>query len=248
MTMEITFLTTSTISDIQVTQSRCIKKFFPDSEHVIIDGNKSFPKVWYEWLDVVKDSESDWFIHIDEDCFITSPDEILKLIEEMKSGGYDIAGSPDGYNEFYRHGNHMAINSFFMVLNKSVIDTWHNRTGNCPQFKKDWIEEYPFERHGDSHFIYNVKLLDGYHTWVPYSEPYYGFLWVLKQKGLKFKYIEPVFNPTFSTTDLLNGTVKHMWFQRQRKSVKVVSAAHTISNKDRFDGMLLYINHLLLSN
>ena len=33
--MKITFVTTSTFSDVQKTQSECIKKWFPNSEHII---------------------------------------------------------------------------------------------------------------------------------------------------------------------------------------------------------------------
>jgi len=63
--MTITFYTTSTLSDIQITQSKCIKKFFPESDHVIIDGRGGWFSIWYKWLDISKDKVSDWYIHID---------------------------------------------------------------------------------------------------------------------------------------------------------------------------------------
>ena len=70
--MKIVFFTTSTFSDIQETQSKCIEKFFPESEHIKIDGRYGWFQIWYEWLNLAKNNYADWYIHIDEDCFISS--------------------------------------------------------------------------------------------------------------------------------------------------------------------------------
>lgn len=45
--MKITFFTTTTFSDIQKTQSECIKKNFPDSDHLLIDGRGGWFNIWY---------------------------------------------------------------------------------------------------------------------------------------------------------------------------------------------------------
>lgn len=109
--MKIVFFTTSTFSDIQELQSACIRKFFRESHIVKFDGRSGWFTVWYQWLDFAKSYEADWYVHIDEDCFITSADEIHNLIQYMTDNNYDIAGPPDGHFE-YRSGNHMALNSF----------------------------------------------------------------------------------------------------------------------------------------
>ena len=236
----ITFFTTSTFSDIQETQSKCVGKYFPDSEHVLIDGRKGWFDIWYKWLELAKGKDSEWFIHLDEDCFITSNVEILNIIKFMEENGYDIAGCPDGHHE-YRSGNHMAINSFFMIVNKTCVDKWVNRS-SVPQFKKEWIEEYPFTKSNSTHYEYNMEFGSSGKPlgviWKPGTEPYYDFMWVLKDNGLKFKYLEPIFDKEFQTTNLLNNTVIHMWHQRERWSKNIVSSAHTMPNKLRYDGVI----------
>jgi hypothetical protein len=238
--MKLTFFTTSTFSDIQEAQSNCIKKYFPDSEHILIDGRSGWFSIWYKWLELSKGIQSDWYIHIDEDCFITSNVEILNLIQYMIDNKIDIAGPPDGHFE-YRSGNHMAFNSFFMVMNRRCIDSWSNRR-NIPQFKKEWIEEYPYEKKNHSHYEWNMEYGSSGKPlgmiWKPETEPYYDFMWVLKESGCRFHYLEPSFGEEFQTTNLLNGEVIHMWHQRERWQDRIVSPLHKMTNKMRFDGIL----------
>jgi hypothetical protein len=245
--MKIVFFTTSTFSDIQEVQTACIRKFFPESHHVKFDGRRGWFTVWYQWLDFAKTYEADWYVHIDEDCFITSREEIENLIQFMIDNKYDIAGPPDGHFE-YRSGNHMAFNSFFMIMNRNCIDAWWNKTV-IPQFKNEWIEEYPYEKKNHSHYEYNMEFGSSGKPlgtiWKPETEPYYDFMWVLKESGLNFHYLEPVFGQEFQTTNLLNGTIIHMWHQRERLIDNIVSTLHKISNKQRFDGVIEKIKQLL---
>ena len=238
--MKITFFTTTTYSDIQIKQSECIKRNFPNSQHILIDGRNGWFTVWYSWLNYAKNIESEWYIHIDEDCFINSDIEILKLINFMKENNYDISGPPDGHFE-YRSGNHMALNSFFMIMNKKVIDTWHNRT-SIPQFKKEWIEDYPFQKKNHSNYNYNMEFGSSGKPlsviWKPETEPYYDFMWVLKDNRINFNYLDPVFGEEFQTTNLLNNTIIHMWHQRDRLVNNIVSPLHKIPNRSRFDGVI----------
>lgn len=232
------FYTTSTFSDIQEIQSEQIKKHFPDSTHIKIDGRGNWFDVWYSWLEQEHDSE--WVIHIDEDCFINSPNLINRTIEYMEMSGHNIAGCPDGFHH-YRSGNHMALNSFFMIVNRKCIDNWRNR-GEIPQFKKEWIQPYKFEKHNSSHYNYDMQFGSSgkpvHEIWVPNSEPYYDFMWVQKEAGVKFLYLEPVFNEEFQTTDLLGGTVQHLWHQRERHIGQIVSSVHTMPNNERYDGFI----------
>lgn len=238
--MKIVFFTTSTFSDIQETQTACIRKLFPESNHVKFDGRRGWFTVWYQWLDFAKSYQADWYVHIDEDCFLTSREEIEKLIQFMTENEYDIAGPPDGHFE-YRSGNHLALNSFFMIMNRKCIDSWNNRT-NTPQFKKEWIEEYPYEKKNHSHYEYNMEFGSSGKPlgiiWKPETEPYYDFMWVLKENGCKFHYLEPIFGQEFQTTNLLNNTIIHMWHQRERWQDRIVSPLHKMTNKQRFDGVI----------
>jgi hypothetical protein len=242
--MNITFLTTTTFSDVQEVQSSCIKKFFPESKHYLIDGRRGWFKIWYKWLEIANNIDSDWYIHIDEDCFVTSEKEIMDLIKYMVKNNYDIAGSPDGCHE-YRSGNHMAFNSFFMIMNRKCIETWVNRK-ELPQFKEEWIEEYPFTKNNTSTFNFDMTFgSEGPFKWYPGTEPYYDFMWVLKDNGIKFKYLEPLFGKELQTTNLLNDTVIHMWHQRERHIDRIVSSAHTIPNKQRYDLVIEKIKNII---
>jgi hypothetical protein len=241
--MTLTFFTTSTFSDIQQVQSATIKKLFPNSNHHLIDGRQGWFSIWYQWLEVARSIQSDWYIHIDEDCFVTSDDEILNLIEYMEKNNLDIAGCPDGHFE-YRSGNHLALNSFFMIMNRKCIDTWFSRI-EIPQFQKEWIEEYPYTKTNHSHYEYNMEFGSSGKPlgliWKPETEPYYDFMWVLKKSGCKFYYLEPHFGLEFQTTNLLNNTIIHMWHQRERWSNNIVSPLHKLPNKSRFDQVMMQI-------
>jgi len=245
--MKIVFFTTSTFSDIQELQSACIRKFFRESHIVKFDGRSGWFTVWYQWLDFAKSYEADWYVHIDEDCFITSADEIHNLIQYMTDNNYDIAGPPDGHFE-YRSGNHMALNSFFMIMNRKCIDSWNNRTAVC-QFKSEWIEEYPYEKKNHSHYEWDMEFGSSGKPlgliWKPETEPYYDFMWVLKEARCRFHYLEPVFGDEFQTTNLLNNTIIHMWHQRERWVDRVVSPLHKMTNKSRFDGVVQKIKSIL---
>jgi hypothetical protein len=246
--MKLTFLTTSTFSDVQETQSKCINKYFPNSEHILIDGRGGWFSIWYKWLEIAKEIDSDWFIHIDEDCFITSNEEIEKTIIDMENGGYDIAGPPDGYYE-YRGANPTAFNSFFMIVSKKCIETWFSKSEKIPQFKEEWIEEYLFEKKGGCNYDYDMEFGSSGKPvnliWKPNTEPYYDLFWVLKENNLKFKYLEPIFNDEFQTTNLLNNSIIHMWYQRQRFSNYIVSPIHKMPNRIRYDGMINKIKKLI---
>lgn len=227
------FVTTTTNSDIQITQGNQIDKFFPNSKRILVDGRTGWFTVWYQWIDECLKTDSNWFIHIDEDCFLKG-DEITNHIKFMEENGYDISGCPDGYHE-YRSGNHMAINSFFMIVNRKALLAWKDWKGEYPQFKKEWIEDYTYEKRNGSNYTYYQP----YHVWVPNTEPYYNFMWVLKESGIKFHYMNPGYDKDLSTTNLLNDTIIHAWHQRERWSGNNVSPTlHKYSNKERFDKII----------
>jgi hypothetical protein len=225
----LTFLTTTTWSDIQKYQGWSIDKWFPNSKRILIDGRTGWFSIWYKWIDEALKTNSEWFIHIDEDCFVFG-DKITETIQYMKENHYSIAGCPDGYHE-YRSGNHLALNSFFMIVHRSVLEKWINWKGEYPQFNKDWIEDYPYQKKNDS--VYTEY--QPWDRWVPNTEPYYNFMWVLKSYGVKFLYLEPGYEDELSLTTLLDGTIKHGWHSRDRWVDRIVSPLHKMTNKERFE-------------
>lgn len=223
----IVFVTTTLYSKWLDYQQKIIKNLFPDSDIIIIDGRGNWPNSWFYWIDEVKKSDKKYYIHIDEDFFITSKNELLKAIQKMEDDNIDLLGCPDGYHH-YRGANPVAINTFLMIgrvddikrLNTDlksanyqlgtydgVSFSWFNNLGI--KFKDDYKIDfnYPFEYQGGSNFQND-------------HEPYYAFLWSMKELGCKFDYLYPFFDERFkSTNPRLDPNSPdigiHMWYTRQ---------------------------------
>ncbi len=240
---EILFVTTTLYSKWLDYQQDIVKNFFPNSERIVVDGRKNWPKSWFYWIDEVKKSDKKYYIHIDEDFFITSKDEVLRAINKMELENLDLLGVPDGLHH-YRGANPVAINSFFMIgrldklklLDFSKIQFnytqrgWVNNYGlifkDC--YKKDWT--YKFKEIGSSNFNFE-------------QEPYYAFMWSMKEIGCKFDYLYPHFDDRFKSTnprlsDGSNDIGIHMWYTRNWDSDMDVWG---MKNKDRYSLVENYI-------
>ena len=237
---DILFCTTALFTKSLDYQKKQIDKFFPESEKIIIDGRYNWPMVWYEWIDKSLSSNKEWIIHIDEDCFILDNNLIFEEINKMIVNDFGISGCPDGNHE-YRSCNHMAINSFFMILRRETLLKWKSYLDSgkdFPQFKKEWLESYPFDIKNKSTIINFQK----WGSWERGSEPYYNFMWVLKEMGVKFNYMMPGFEYTNSCTTLLNGSIIHAWHLRQINESKIVSSLHNIENNKRYENIFKFLN------
>lgn len=254
---DIVFVTTSLYTKWLDYQSKIIKKLFPNSQHIIVDGRPSpsniWPNSWFYWIDEVKKSDKKYYIHLDEDFFITSKIELLKVIEKMESDNIDIIGCPDGYQHF-RGANPIAFNSFFMIgrvsdIKKIEIDfqkidfkiitpngidySWQNNYG------LSFIEEY---RIG---FNYQFKIQGG-SNFIVNQEPYYAFMWNMKDQGCKFEYLFPFFDDRFkSTNPRIDESSEdigiHMWYCREYNSNTII---HGVSNVERYNRVEKYIKEL----
>jgi len=110
---DIVFVTTTLYTKWLNYQKRIVKDLFPDSQHIIVDGRGNWPNSWFYWIDEVKKCDQKYFVHLDEDFFITSKDEFMKVFDKMESEGLDLVGCSDGYHHF-RQANPVAINTFLM--------------------------------------------------------------------------------------------------------------------------------------
>jgi len=220
-------------------QTKLIKNHFPNSQHIIIDGRKNWPYSWFYWINEIKKTECDYFIHVDEDFFLLSREELDKCIQKMEDDNIDIMGVPDGYHK-YRGANPVAINSFLMIGRRSILgninlddirfqynqlDGWINNKGL--KFKNDYKSDfkYPFNDREEHHNFYFEQ------------EPYYAFLWSLKENGAKIGYLFAHFDDRFkSTNPRLDESSPdigiHMWYTRQWNSTFDV---HGISNIERYN-------------
>lgn len=222
---DIVFVTTTLYTKWLKYQSDIIKKLFPNSEHIIVDGRGNWPNSWFYWIDYVKKSDKKYYIHIDEDFFITSKDELMKTIELMEIKNIDLIGCSDGYHHF-RGANPVAINTFLMIgrvddikkINIELKSLKYEYVFNGKdQF---WInnKNIIFKDKYKDDFEYNHKIQGG-KNYIDY-EPYYSFLWTMKEIGCKFDYLYPYFDEMFkSTNPRINENSLdigiHMWYTRQ---------------------------------
>ena len=79
---DILFVTTTLYTKWLSYQKELVKKHFPESEHIVIDGRNNWPYTWFHWLNHIKNTTSKWFVHLDEDCFLNSREELLDLIQK----------------------------------------------------------------------------------------------------------------------------------------------------------------------
>jgi len=236
---DIVFITTTLHSKWLDYQKDIIKNLFPESKHLIVDGRQNWPYAWFYWMNEIKGTEYKWFIHIDEDCFLSGREEIIKLIEKMEREDISLSAVSDGYHH-YRGANPVAINSFFMIgnvdhfnsLNFSLdaIEFWHQPEG----WRNSMGILYDEDKHKNN-FEY-IHEIHGGENYEYEQEPYYMVLWMLKEAGRKFYYLYPSFDEHFkSTNPRIDKDSKdiaiHMWYTRNWSSHMNV---HGLPNVERY--------------
>lgn len=248
---DIVFITTTLNSKWLQYSKALVSKFFPNSQHIIKDGSRNWPYAWFYWLEDIKHTDAKWFVHLDEDCFLTGREELINLISKMDSEDLTLSAVSDAYHH-YRGANPVAINSFFMVGNVShfndlqfdmenlnfwhTVDGWRNsREIIYDQNKHRFDFNYPHEKFGNGE---NCSYE---------QEPYYMILWMLKDKRRKFNYLYPHFDERFKSTNPRiskdsSDICIHMWYTRQWNSSMDV---HGLPNISRYETVEKEIKTLL---
>ena len=121
---------------------------------------------------MLKDTECDIAVNIDEDAFLTDPDAMFRLIDYVVENGYANAGCPDGGGFCPRAANPIVTNPFFNILNLKLIRTRYDRKAirdfNYKEHKEEMIKHFP-----------NERLETKYDFDRTEQEPYYPFfLWL----------------------------------------------------------------------
>ncbi len=242
---EIVFVTTTLYTKWLSYQKKLIRKNFPGSEIIESDGRNNWPVSWFSWINLIKDRSEKYYVHLDEDFFITSGEELRKCIQKIHDGKIDILGVSDAYHH-YRGANPIAINTFLMIgriddlkeTNLSDIQfnlTESGWTNNKDlHFKEDYLDgfEYPFEKQqNEGNFEYQ-------------QEPYYAFMWEMKNKGCKFGYLYPYFDDRFKSTNprLTQESPDigiHMWYTRQCESNMDVWGLPNVERYKKIENFLI---------
>ena len=244
---DIIFVTTTLYTECLDLQQTIIKRLFPGSECVVIDGSdlKNWPNSFYYWMENVKKSNAKYFIHIDEDCFIIDKAEILRTLTLLEER-YDIIGCPDGYHP-PRSFNPIVINPFLMFGKTSIIKDMDIDMINLSYklninniYKYIWSNsvDLKFKHSYKDTFFYPHPIIGGF-TFEDGKEPYYGFFWYLKDKYYRFGYLYPHFDKTLkSTNPMIDHNSKemaiHMWESRNMNSDKEF---YGLTAKQRFDNI-----------
>jgi len=246
---DIVFVTTSMFTKWMDYQQNLLKSNFPDSQFIVVDGRSNWPKVWFSWIEEVKKTDAKWYIHVDEDCFIESKQEVLNLLQKMEDENIGISAISEAFCHF-RGANPVAFNSFFMAGRTSDIKdlninfqsvnfwveegNWKNSLGYS--YKEEYLEDflYPHEK-ACEHFNFSQAM-----------EPYYLFCWLMKEKKIKVYYLFPHFDERFRSTNPRitkdsPDIAIHMWYTRMWGSPMDV---HGLPNHERYDRLEKY----LLSN
>lgn len=122
---------------------------------------------------MLQDTECDIAINVDEDCFITSKQNVLDLVDFVVANNIANAGCPDGGVYVPRGTNPLVTNPFFNIFNLNLIRAYYS---------KEAVKQFDFKAHKEEMVAAYPKqmLYEGrkYRFEVTDAEPYYPFfLW-----------------------------------------------------------------------
>ena len=161
---------------------------------------------------MLQDTECDIAINVDEDCFITSKQNLMSLVDFVVANNIANAGCPDGGAYVPRGTNPLVTNPFFNVFNLNLIRA---------HYSKDAVKQFDYMAHKkELEASYPKQMLyEGrkYRFNVTDAEPYYPFfLW--QAYTTKTFYLPSKPHPDGWTTILCNQEGKemcrHTWLAR----------------------------------
>lgn len=165
------------------------------------------------FLTMLKHTDCDIAINVDEDCFITNKQAVLDLVDYVVKNQIANAGCPDGGGWCPRGGNPLVTNPFFNVFNLKLIRE---------RFSTQAVKEYDYRKYRSQlessfpiEFLYNGRpyCFDN----SKYLEPYYPFfLWMAG--NVKTLYLHNKRGEDGWTTILFNHKgeemCRHTWLAR----------------------------------
>ncbi len=161
---------------------------------------------------MLRDTDCDIAINVDEDCFVTNKKAVLALVDYVVANGIANAGCPDGGAWVPRDGNPLVTNPFFNILNLKLLREHYTPKGvkafDYAAVKEQMIASYPTD----------VLIKDRtYNFEATNQEPYYPFfLW--QAYSSKTLYLPSQRHPDGWTTILYTPQgeelCRHTWLAR----------------------------------
>lgn len=161
---------------------------------------------------MLADTDCDIAINVDEDCFITSREAVMELVEYVVANNIANAGCPDGGGWVPRIGNPLVTNPFFNVLNLNLLREqafdFRHSTFDYSAHKAAMVAAFPQDK------LYEGRDYDFSRT---DQEPYYTFfLW--QAASTKTLYLDSRRHADHWTTILFNHLghelCRHTWLAR----------------------------------
>lgn len=116
---------------------------------------------------MLKDTDCDIAVNIDEDAFVCSPEAVNDLVKLMIDKGYANIGCPDAGEGLPRTGNPKVTNPFFNILNLKLIRSKFDRKA-LKAYTEYYEPYYPFylwmADNFETLYLPSVKHADGITT------------------------------------------------------------------------------------
>jgi hypothetical protein len=209
MNSKLLFITTSLGTKWESYSQTLIELGYPSQKRILVDGTKDWSPL--NFLKVALDEDSDYTVHIDEDCFLYDPRQLHRLISFMEEcDDVVLAGTPDG-GHYHRDHNPYACNLFFLVFKTGAIR-------DLLAVNPRWMS-LEFQESFKSKVNLDISSLDQSLLNYDNFEPYYAFSWAIIDGGKKITYLKTAVNPFLLSTDVyFDGDalplVRHMWYVR----------------------------------
>jgi len=203
------FITTSLGTKWESYSQALIARGYPNQTRIIVDGTQKWSALMF--LDRALEQDSDYTIHIDEDCFLYEPKQLDNLICYLEANDDVVfAGIPDG-GHYYRVHNPCACNLFFVVFKTEAV---RRILASNPDWKSLQFKDSYRVRAG----LENVVLDRSRIAYDDY-EPYYPFFWSILESGKRINYLDNRLDSDLFSTDVyFNGAkrpmARHMWYLR----------------------------------